>query len=163
MSAQRNCATVAGEELVRSWADDKCVSVSWLCSSEFFCRTVNLTTELREISQCLEMALRISANQTICRWWTCGQASQFHVYLPCLNFHIAYLMILHFESFSSCFQKGKGRGLLLLQALWYFAKTPWRLQYTVHGSAVSVRAIIVRRALVTASGRSSLLSGVQTQ
>ena len=73
-----------------------------------FCRTVNLSTELREISQCLEMALRISANQTICRWRTCGQASQFHVYLPCLNFHIAYLMILNFENFSSCFQKGKG-------------------------------------------------------
>ena len=73
-----------------------------------FCRTVNLSTELREISQCLEMALRISANQTICRRRTCGQAFQFHVYLPCLNFHIAYLMILHFENLSSCFQKGKG-------------------------------------------------------
>ena len=132
-----------------------------------FCRTVNLSTELREISQCLEMALRISANQTICRWRTCGQASQFHVYLPCLNFHIAYLMILHFENFSSCFQKGKGysKGPSPAPSIVIFCENP--LTAPVHSarlrcSAVSVRAIIVRRALVTASGRSSLLSGVQT-
>ena len=67
-----------------------------------FCRTVKLSTELREISQCLEKALRIFANQTSCRLRTCGQASQFHAYLP------GMFIFPFIDSFSTCFQKGKG-------------------------------------------------------